>query len=154
MYKHPIAFLHISNLTAARYAAAMMTDYIGFCLDQDKAAGITVAKAKEIKGWISGVKFIGEFYTRPVDEILAIALELELDAILLRGKYEEQELVDMPFKKITESIQPFAELHFDEEKISDKDGNIFAIIINTPLEGETGLIDFTDITEKLSTLEA
>ncbi len=43
-------------------------------------------------GWLSGVKFVGEFYNRPVDEILAIGLELKLDMVLLYGDYTQVEL--------------------------------------------------------------
>lgn len=104
MYKHPIAFLSVNNLTVARYAAAMMADYVGFCFDSSSDKYITVVKAKEIMGWLSGVKFIGEFYTKPADEITAIALELNLDKVMLYGEYSNLDMDTIPFEIISTNL--------------------------------------------------
>jgi phosphoribosylanthranilate isomerase len=153
MYKHPVAFLSVNNLTVARYAAAMMVDYVGFCLDNNREDTITVAKAKEIMGWLSGVKFIGEFYDRPADEITAIALELKLDLVLLYGEYSDEEIKSFPLPAISRSFKPFTTYIFHDEIITDKDGNIFAIPFYSEKEDETGVIDFGEITDKLNALE-
>ena len=153
MYKHPIAFLSVNNLTVARYAAAMMADYVGFVFDSTLENNITVAKAKEIIGWLSGVKFIGEFYNRPADEITAIALELQLDMVLLYGDYSAADAASIPFTKIFKSRHPLAMYFLEEDKIVDKDENVFAIPFYMEDEGETGVIDFGDITDKLNALE-
>lgn len=153
MYKHPIAFLSVNNLTVARYAAAMMADYVGFCFDSSSDKYITVVKAKEIMGWLSGVKFIGEFYTKPADEITAIALELNLDKVMLYGEYSNLDMDTIPFEIISTNLSDNAELHFSEEKIIDKDGKIFALPFYSPNEDETGMIDFGEITDQLNLLE-
>lgn len=153
MYKHPIAFLSVNNLTVARYAAAMMADYVGFCFDSSSEKNITVAKAKEIMGWLSGVKFIGEFYSRPADEIAAIALELNLDKVLLYGTYSESDMQLIPFDIIATKIDPRVSFLIDEEKITGTDGTIFAIAFYSGNEDETGVINFDEITEKLEGME-
>jgi phosphoribosylanthranilate isomerase len=153
MYKHPIAFLSVNNLTTARYAAAMMVDYIGFCFDDAHEKFITVGRAKEIMGWVSGVKFIGEFYKKPADEILAIALELKLDMVLLYGNYTESDIDSIPFKRILTTSTPAGNYLLADEQILDADRNIFALPIYSANEDETGIIDFTDITDKLNALE-
>ena len=153
MYKHPIAFLSVNNLTAARYAAAMMVDYVGFCFDSNNERFITVGKAKEIMGWLSGVKFIGEFHNKPADEITAIALELNLDMVLLYGDYTDEEIASIPFKKILTHTLPPGNFLLADEQILDPGRNIFAIPFYSGKEDETGVIDFDDITEKLNALE-
>ncbi len=153
MYKHPIAFLSVNNLTVARYAAAMMVDYVGFCFDPANEKYITVAKAKEIMGWLSGVKFIGEFYVRPADEIMAIALELKLDLILLYGNYTAEDMESIPLKKITQGHTSYSDYVLGEEQIMDQEGDIFAVPFLSASEDETGMIDFEETTEKLSALE-
>ena len=153
MYKHPIAFLSVNNLTTARYAAAMMVDYIGFCFDHENEKFITVGKAKEIMGWLSGVKFIGEFYNKPADEIIAIAMELKLDMVLLYSSYTEAELESIPFKKITTLPGAPGNYILAEDKIFDSNQNIFALPFYSGHEDETGLIDFREITDKLNALE-
>ncbi len=152
MYKHPIAFLSVNNLTVARYAAAMMADYIGFCFDSSNSKNITVAHAKEIMGWLSGVKFIGEFYQRPSDEIIAIAMELDLDFVLLYGQYTDAELESISFHKITIAVSPWSDYVLVNQQIIDSHGEIFAIPFYSSDEDDTGVIDFTDISEKLEAL--
>ncbi len=153
MYKHPIAFLSVNNLTVARYAAAMMADYIGFCFDSTSENFITVAKAKEIMGWLSGVKFIGEFHSKPMDEITAIALELNLDLVLLYGPYAVEDIESIPFEIITHTPNQSGKYYLEEGQIMDADGNIFIIPFYSANEDETGVVDFEEISEKLSALE-
>ncbi len=153
MYKHPIAFLSVNNLTTARYAAAMMLDYIGFCFDPAQEKYITVEKAKEIMGWLSGVKFIGEFYSRPADEINAIAMELNLEMVLMYGDYSETDIGSIPFKKILTVSRPPGNYLLADEQILDAARNIFALPFYSHGEDETGLIDFSEITAQLNALE-
>ncbi len=153
MYKHPIAFLSVNNLTVARYAAAMMVDYVGFCFDSNSEQFITVAKAKEIMGWLSGVKFIGEFNQKPTDEIMAIALELQLDAVLIQGNYTSEEIASIPFQKIGPSSIAGVDYLLEPNQILNQDGSIFALTFTTGGEDETGVMDFETLSEKLQELE-
>jgi phosphoribosylanthranilate isomerase len=151
MYRHPVYFTAVTSLTVARYAAAMNIDYIGFCFEPGDPKFMTVAKAKEIMGWLSGVKFLGEFNSKPADEILAIGLELGLDGVVLKGDYSMIDLDSIPFLKIT--MDKFGDLQMENGKIFDKSGNIFATCIETGTEDDTGIVDFTPITEVLEKLE-
>ena len=153
MYKHPIAFLSVSSLTVARYAAAMLVDYIGFCFDPQSPDFITVSAAKEIVGWLSGVKFIGEFHNKPVDEVNAIGNELNLDYVLLKGDYRDEELKSAQFKIISGSKSFNSEYYLDHDRIIDEAGNIFALLFYPGKEDETGVLDFEEITGKLNALE-
>jgi phosphoribosylanthranilate isomerase len=151
MYKHPVYFESVNSLTVARYAAAMNIDFIGFCFEHDDSRYITVAKAKEIISWLSGVKFFGEFRGKPADEIVAIGLELNLDAVVLRGDYSRMQLDAIPFTRIT--TDDSGDMKIKEDRIIDKDGKIFALCFETGPEDDTGIIDFSEVTEALEKLE-
>jgi phosphoribosylanthranilate isomerase len=151
MYRHCVYFRSVSSLTVARYAAAMNIDYIGFCFEPSDPKFITVAKAKEIMQWLSGVKFIGEFNGKPADEIAAIGLELGLDAVMLNADYSLKDLDTIPFLKITSGNS--GDMKLDGDKILDKDGNIFALCFETGMEDQTGMLDFSMLTEELEKLE-
>ena len=153
MYSSPVFFLSVNNLTVARYAAAMMVDYIGFCFDPSDEKFITVAKAKEIMGWLSGVQFVGEFRNKPLDEVLAIALELNLPLVLLQDDVISSIPEGLPFKTITVFPNTAGDYHMKENVITGADGSIMAIAFHTGKEDETGVIDFSEITEALEKLE-
>ena len=58
-----IKFNHIQDLGDARYAAAVMAEWIGFAIDGPYA--IPPEKIQEIIGWCSGPKIIIEIYGEP-----------------------------------------------------------------------------------------
>lgn len=180
-YPYKIKFAAVSNLTSARYAAAMEADYIGFCFDQQSQAFITVEKAKEIIQWCTGVSFIGEFRNKPVDEIFAIAAELQLDGVELCGNYSDAELnllngliimrignVD-DYRKCSKLADYFiaefeatnfipADKLFLDYNPADNSNNSFhqikvtGININALPEELTGIIDFEPITVFLESI--
>ena len=51
----------INNLSDARYCAGMGVDMLGFALEPTNPDSISPEKYTEIIGWLSGVKFVGEF---------------------------------------------------------------------------------------------
>jgi phosphoribosylanthranilate isomerase len=61
MYPAKIKLSNITNLSDARYAAAVGIDYIGFCFDTNDANYIPPVKAKEIFEWTSGTIVVAEF---------------------------------------------------------------------------------------------
>jgi phosphoribosylanthranilate isomerase len=74
----------ISNLTDARYFAAWGVEWIGFSLEVGNAAYLAPKDAQEIKDWVVGPKFIGEFgFGQDKDTILEVIELLKLDAIEL-----------------------------------------------------------------------
>ncbi len=58
-----IKFNHIQDLSDARYASAVMAEWIGFAIDGSYA--IPPEKIQEIIGWCSGPKIILEIYGEP-----------------------------------------------------------------------------------------
>ncbi len=58
-----IKFNHIQDLNDARYAAAVMAEWIGFAIDGSYA--IAPEKIQQIIGWCSGPKIIIEIYGEP-----------------------------------------------------------------------------------------
>lgn len=74
---------NITNLSDARYCAGMGVDLLGFCFDKGSDQFIEPEAYKEIAGWLSGPKFVGEFETSSGDEILDIKQQLNLDYIQL-----------------------------------------------------------------------
>jgi hypothetical protein len=58
-----IKFNHIQDLGDARYAAAMLANYIGFAIDGEFA--VAPATVQEIIGWCAGPKLILEIHETP-----------------------------------------------------------------------------------------
>jgi len=63
-----IKFGGITNLTDARYAAAIYARWIGFCLVPGHPRYIEPAKAKEIIDWLSGPEMVAEIGTASPDD--------------------------------------------------------------------------------------
>ena len=81
MLKTKVIASSIANLTDARYFAAWECEWLGFPLTGE---GIDLIKPEEVvalKGWVDGVKFIGEFSGSTGEEIVHGAKILELDAV-------------------------------------------------------------------------
>lgn len=51
----------VTNLSDARYCAGMGVEMMGFCFDSQQPEFVSPDKFKEMIGWISGVKIVGEF---------------------------------------------------------------------------------------------
>ncbi len=64
----------VNNLSDARYCAGMGVEMLGFSLEKENDNYVSPEKYHEIIGWISGVKFVGEFHKahlEDMNEILA-----------------------------------------------------------------------------------
>lgn len=68
MLKYPVYVRSISNLSDARYCAGMGVEYLGFCFDEQK--GVSISEFEAIKGWLSGVQIVAEFYDSNLDYVL------------------------------------------------------------------------------------
>ncbi len=51
----------ISNLHDARFCAGMGVNLLGFQIDPDNERFVAAEKYNELKSWVEGVKFVGEF---------------------------------------------------------------------------------------------
>jgi len=67
----------ITNLSDARYCSGMEVDQLGFSIDPNGANYTDPEKFKEIKGWLSGVAYVGELDASSTVN----AAQYELDAI-------------------------------------------------------------------------
>lgn len=76
-----LKFGSITNLTDARYAAAVYADWIGFRLDPSHPRYIDPAKAKEIIDWISGSSLVAELGTLMPDDIQSALEILQIDTV-------------------------------------------------------------------------
>ncbi|MDE0470974.1 MAG: hypothetical protein OXH57_03460 [Ekhidna sp.] len=77
-------FVKISNVTSlsdARYCAGMMVDLLGFNTDPSSENKVSPTDYYEIKKWISGVSFVGEFENANKDNICQALGEYAIDYI-------------------------------------------------------------------------
>ncbi|MFY0652334.1 MAG: hypothetical protein JXQ96_09890 [Cyclobacteriaceae bacterium] len=72
---------NITNLSDARYCAGMGVDMLGFCFDEASDDFIGVDNYKDITGWVSGPKLVGEFSGSNEEYILKTIAELEFDMV-------------------------------------------------------------------------
>jgi phosphoribosylanthranilate isomerase len=71
----------IANLTDARYFSAWGAAWIGFCFDPESPDYLSPEKALEIKGWLHGPRYLGEFGNQDADNVAGIAGFVGLDAL-------------------------------------------------------------------------
>ena len=72
----------ITNLTDARFFSAIGAHYLGFCFDALNEKNVSIAKAKEIIGWLHEPVIFGEFgIHQSKEEIEFIANEMGLNEI-------------------------------------------------------------------------
>jgi phosphoribosylanthranilate isomerase len=74
---------NVNNLSDARYAAGMGVDLIGFRLNPHDEESLKPEQYKEIAGWISGVKVVGEFDALEAEAIAMHLDHFELDYLLI-----------------------------------------------------------------------
>ncbi len=74
---------NISNLSDARYCAGMGVNLLGFPFD--KTGGIETETFNEIKGWLSGVKYVAEFDTSDPNDILEVISQSQADYIQINN---------------------------------------------------------------------
>jgi phosphoribosylanthranilate isomerase len=61
MLKPKIYVSEVTNLTDARYFAAMGVDYLGFCCNEDHPSYIRPERIREIMDWVEGPQAVLEF---------------------------------------------------------------------------------------------
>ncbi len=95
MYSLKIKISNITNLSDARYAAAMGIDYMGFCFDKTDANYIALSKAKEIIEWTSGNLIVAEFGLQSTIEIESICKHISADVVEVNNKLLPYELATL-----------------------------------------------------------
>ena len=73
----------VSNLTDARYFAALEVDWIGFNFERGHADFIDPVQAKAMIEWLEGPRFVGEFGSHTAEEVAMAIQNLDLDEIQL-----------------------------------------------------------------------
>lgn len=71
----------VTNLSDARYCSGMEVDQLGFSVESTNPNYTDPEKFNEIKGWLSGVAFIGEMDAKSTVDIAAVLENYELDGL-------------------------------------------------------------------------
>ncbi|MFT7055516.1 MAG: phosphoribosylanthranilate isomerase [Roseivirga sp.] len=74
----------INNLSDARYCAGMGVNQVGFEIEEGSPNYVDQQSFKEIKGWLSGVEFVGEI-NGSVGSIVNLVKDYGLDAIQIEN---------------------------------------------------------------------
>ncbi len=107
----------VNNLSDARYCAGMGVDMLGFALEVDNPCFILPEKYTEIIGWLSGVKFVGEFETANLKQLNKILEEYPINALQIAN---EAIIAEIQYKKEKEDLEDFIPIIF---KINLADSN-------------------------------
>jgi len=83
MLKTKVKASQVTNLTDGRYFAAWEVEWIGFNLELGTDSYVDPKKLKEIRDWLEGPKYVGEFGLSAATTIRETAEFLSLDAIQL-----------------------------------------------------------------------
>jgi len=78
----------ITNLTDARYFAAMGVEWMGFNLNPGDDTFMPPVQVQAIKEWVEGPAILGEFNLQSAEEIQRLSGDLDLDAIQI-GMFTE-----------------------------------------------------------------
>ena len=81
MLKTKVKASQVTNLTDGRYFAAWEVEWIGFNFELGTDTSVDIQKMKEIRDWLEGPKFVGEFGLTNAETIRETATFLELDFV-------------------------------------------------------------------------
>jgi phosphoribosylanthranilate isomerase len=105
---------NISNLSEARYCAGMMVDFISFQLTSTHPDYVTLDKYFEIKGWLNGLKVLGNGQYFTADEINEQIILRELDGFIFDfSQFDSIHLVECDVKIGYLSLQQFESINTD-----------------------------------------
>ncbi|MES2689061.1 MAG: hypothetical protein V4658_01580 [Bacteroidota bacterium] len=113
---------NVTNLSDARYAAAVGINYIGFCFDPSGHNYIAPIKAKEMMDWITGSYIVAEFGHQSFSEINDISELLNVNVIELDNRLLPDELPAFGkpiIKKIDISVFDFDQLKTEIESYKE-----------------------------------
>lgn len=102
MLKTKVKASQVTNLTDGRYFAAWEVEWIGFNFELGTDTYVDIQKMKEIRDWLEGPKFVGEFGLTNAETIRETATFLELDFVQI-NHFTEVEVIkavsDIPIIK-------------------------------------------------------
>jgi len=81
MLKTKVKASQVTNLTDGRYFAAWEVEWIGFNFELGTDTSVDIQKMKEIRDWLEGPSFVGEFGLTNAETIRETATFLELDYV-------------------------------------------------------------------------
>ena len=99
----------INNLSDARYCAGMGVDMLGFALEPINPDSISPEKYTEIIGWLSGVKFVGEFEQSNLKQINEILENYPINALQIAN---EAVIAEIQHKKEKADLEDFIPIIF------------------------------------------
>lgn len=85
----------INNLSDARYCAGMGVDMLGFTLDPQSPDFVDETAFREIVGWVSGVKIVGELGKCPAQEAAELLSRYTVDYLQTDDAQALASLVDL-----------------------------------------------------------
>lgn len=83
MLKTSVFVGKVTNLSDARYCAAVGADFIGFDCNPSSSRYVSVELINAIIGWTAGVKTVLEFGNQPESAIIDLVNTVKPDAILI-----------------------------------------------------------------------
>ncbi len=86
----------INNLSDARYCAGMGVEMLGFNLQEGQPGYVSPEAFKEISGWVSGVKLVGQVQELPIPDLEELLLTYKVDMVQLNSLYLVEELDEIP----------------------------------------------------------
>lgn len=102
MLKTKVKASQVTNLTDGRYFAAWEVEWVGFNFELGTETYVDIQKMKEIRNWLEGPKFVGEFGLTNAETIRETAIFLELDFVQI-NHFTEVEVIkaiaDIPIIK-------------------------------------------------------
>ena len=102
MLKTKVKASQVTNLTDGRYFAAWEVEWVGFNFELGTDTYVDIQKMKEIRNWLEGPKFVGEFGLTNAETIRETAIFLELDFVQI-NHFTEVEVIkaiaDIPIIK-------------------------------------------------------
>lgn len=81
----------INNLSDARYCSGMEVDQLGFSIQESNAKYTDPKKFNEIKGWLSGVAYVGEIDSSNAKPLTEVIGNYELDALQVATSEQVEE---------------------------------------------------------------
>lgn len=125
----------ITNLSDARYCAGMGVDMLGFNVVENTDNFVSSKDYQDIRGWISGPKFVAEIYSFN-NEILSSILENYIPDFL---EFDLVDLARLPENITTPLIVSVSEVTFKKygKYLLDRKSNIAYVIIKKMNADET-----------------
>ncbi len=131
----------VSNLTDARYFAAWMIDWMGFCLDEASENQVSPELLHALRDWVEGPLIVGEFGEQEPAHIHEAVSFLNLDVVQVGAFYDEKRLQELGGISIIKEVQ----LHEDWNVLVEQCKAYTPHVQYLLLEGNKNNITWSDI---------